>query len=453
MKKGLLTFLCAVMVALIALPAFAVDLKFNGDFRVRGFYTDNLTDQSDAAADASAYNSMRFLLTTTATAGLATGVVTIDFTSTNNTGNQLLGDNNGTFGPKDDTLALLEAYIKADLRAATLSAGRQVFKIGHGILFEDPADGFFLNVPIGPMKLSLVNIKPFDCSILTLNPAIAVTPAPGTCAGTGNDTDLYLGNLSLRPAADVAGNFFVGLYKDRGPNINNTAYAANTTDVQLILLGGTADLGVGPLTLTAEIDYLFGDMEGNTQNADIDGLNAQLGATTGVGPANVGLSFLYASGTDPNSADVNINGLDGNFPVGIILTNGGARSLAPKDGTCLGVSDPGTGIAATSLGGVPNCINSRGLLALKGTGSFSPMDRMILQGDVIWARSAEDSSATIAEKEVGVELDGTIRYKLDDNLSFMAGVGYLLAGDFFKTLTNTSPDNMVVIVGEMSYHF
>ncbi|MCI0527203.1 MAG: hypothetical protein L0Y56_07150, partial [Nitrospira sp.] len=109
MKKVLLVFVAGLMVFLTALPVFAVDFKFNGDYRIRGFYTDNLTDQADSTDDATAYNSMRFLLTSTASAGIAKGVVTMDFTSTNNTGNQRFGETGGAYGPKDDTFALLEA--------------------------------------------------------------------------------------------------------------------------------------------------------------------------------------------------------------------------------------------------------------------------------------------------------------------------------------------------------
>src|SRR5574341_1336139 len=107
MKKTVLVLLAGLIVFFSALPVFAVDLKINGDFRVRGFYHENLVDAYDTGttgalatcaalgvpncADEAAYNSMRFLLTATAKAGLATGVVTMDFTSANNSGNLRLG--------------------------------------------------------------------------------------------------------------------------------------------------------------------------------------------------------------------------------------------------------------------------------------------------------------------------------------------------------------------------
>ena len=104
MKKALVVFLAGLVVLFAALPAFAADLKFNGDFRIRAFYHENITDAYDTGTtgapcaglptncnDAVAYSSMRFLLTTTASAGLATGVVTLDFTSQSNSGNLRLG--------------------------------------------------------------------------------------------------------------------------------------------------------------------------------------------------------------------------------------------------------------------------------------------------------------------------------------------------------------------------
>ncbi|MGH7274875.1 MAG: hypothetical protein ACREIQ_10515 [Nitrospiria bacterium] len=455
MRKAILVFWVGLIVFFSALPVFAADLKVNGDFRIRGFYTDNLTDQSDTEDDASAYNSMRFLLTTKASAGLATGVVTMDFTSTHNTGNQRFGGGQ-SYGPQDDTFALLEAYIKADLRMATLSAGRQMFKMGHGIIFDDPVDGFFLEMPVGPAKLTLAGMKPFDCSGLTTSndPAIAATCSGGS--GTGNDTDIYFGNIGIRPTADFAGNLFFALYKDRGPNILpfniNTglpvSYPLGTSSVDLWVLGYSGDGKVGPINLTGEIDYLTGDFNNNSVNADLEGLNAQLGGNTNVGAANVGLTLLYASGQDSSNAnDVNTNGIDGNFPTGIILTNGGARSLAPKDGTCLSVN-------GDSLGGIPNCYAGSGLKAIKGTGSISPVERLNLQADIIYAK-ASGAQYGGGSTNIGWELDGTARYKLDDNFTLMTGIGYLVAGDFWKPTSpsDPTPDDMIVIVGEMSFHF
>jgi hypothetical protein len=462
MKKFLVVFVAGLMVFLTALPAFAVDIKVNGDFRVRGFYHENVVDGYDKGAtnaavlancaalgttncdDQVAYNSMRFLLTTTATAGLATGVVTLDFTSANNSGNLRLGgggsaitgESDVAVGPADDRFALVEAYIKADLRVATLAAGRQTFKLGHGIIFEDSADGFVVDVPAGPAKLTLADLKLQD----NTDASVVFIGNTGT-EGTGADTDLYAANLSIKPTGDIASNLFFAYYNDRGTN-----FPAGANDLNVFIVGVTGDANLGPLTLGGEIDFLTGEVN-IPPDTDLEGLNVQVSGGANVGPANVGLTFLYASGQDPASTtEININGLDGNYSTGFILTNSGARSLQPKDGTC--ITQDGS-----SLVGAPGCIAGSGLIAIKGTGNISPIDRLSLQADVIYAMSAEDSAAN-SNDDIGVELDGSARYKIDDNLSVMGGIGYLLTGDWWKpTTASPDPDNIILLVGEISYHF
>ena len=466
MKKAILVFWVGLIVFFAALPVFAADLKFSGDFRARAFYHENITDAYDTGTtgapcagaptncnDQVAYNSLRFLLTTTATAGLATGVVTLDFTSQSNSGNLRLGGGGVVgstepdipVGPADDRFALVEAYIKADLRVATFSAGRQAFKLGHGIIFDDPADGLFLEVPLGPLKLTAANLKLRDNTDTGV-----VFIGNTTTEGTGSDTDFYVGNFSLRPMADMATNLFLGYYNDRGPNLDTGGVMpGGTDDFNVFIVGATADVNLGPLNLGGEIDYITGSITNpGGPEPDLNGLNVQLSGGMGVGPANVGLTFLYASGDDPADADININGLDGNYATGFILTNSGARSLQPKDGTCLSAPD------GARLGGAADCIAGSGLLAIKGTGSISPVERLSLQGDIIYARSSEDRSAGNPDNDVGIELDGTARYKLDDNFSLMGGIAYLITGDWWKTASaNPDTDNIILLVGEMSFHF
>src|SRR3989338_11653072 len=95
---------------------------------------------------------------------------------------------------------------------------------------------------------------------------------------------------------------------------------------------------------------------------DIGGMNLVLGAKLDAGAIPLGVDVIYTTGLDPANATTehNINGLSGNYPVGIILTNTGARSLTYKDGTCLSV-----GGAAAYTGGALNCLDGDGLTAVK----------------------------------------------------------------------------------------
>jgi len=157
------------------------------------------------------------------------------------------------------------------------------------------------------------------------------------------------------------------------------------------------------------------------------------------------LTAIYTTGQDEDEltkpdGDINVNGINGNYPVGIIITNIGAISAAPKDGQCLSIDGAG-------LGGAPGCIEGHGLTALKLSGSVMPMDKVTLDAAAIWAQASEDNAA--GENAIGIELDGVATYNITDNAHLKAAVGYLIADDFF----GDDPDDKLVAVLEASFTF
>jgi len=96
-----LLVLAIVLAWLPVTPLFAVELKVDGDFRIRGFYNNNLTDANNSIKDDNAFNSERFILNFVGKSGTGPvnveGVVTTDLTSSNGTGNSRFG--NVAFGP------------------------------------------------------------------------------------------------------------------------------------------------------------------------------------------------------------------------------------------------------------------------------------------------------------------------------------------------------------------
>src|SRR2546426_12091392 len=91
--RKLLLFLIVVSI-LACLPAtlsWAVELNVNGDFRVRGFYNNNLSDANSSLRDSNSFNTERFILKLEAKSGQrhinVQGVVTTDITSINGTRN------------------------------------------------------------------------------------------------------------------------------------------------------------------------------------------------------------------------------------------------------------------------------------------------------------------------------------------------------------------------------
>ena len=67
---------------------------------------------------------------------------------------------------------------------------------------------------------------------------------------------------------------------------------------------------------------------------------------------------------------------------------------------------------------------------------------------------AAESIKETNEKDIGLELDGTAKYQLDENFHVMGGIGYLIAGDFWQaTCGCSSPDDQIVGVLEFNFVF
>ena len=497
MRKPLIFMVVSVLVWLTTAPSWAVELNINGDFRVRGFYNNNLTDANNGVKDDNAYNTERFILNLEAKSGTGPinvqGVLTTDFTSINGTGNSRFGQfpfgpasTNDTFCPgkttnagnatcSQNTFSLLQAYLKVNTPYGNFAVGRQVFKLGLGLIVADAVDAFVLEIPIGGAKVTLGNLKIFDSTRAANNGGVFV--GNGTTGGTGGDTDLYLINLNLKPAKETKVDVFASLYKDRGPsfitslNPTLTIYG-DSANAGAAIYGIAAETKQAPFHGIFEADLIRGWVKDpNGQGALLQGHNVLAGADVDVGAANLGLTLVYSSGQDAGDVTsgkrANINGINGDFPLGIITTNVGARSPAPVDGTCPSFNGGG-------LGGRPGCFGGSGLVTAKFAASYTPptMPKVNLEFDVLYDRASRQRPVQTAVAGVfikggdyiGTELDVFLRYAITKEMSFTAGLGYLFTGNYFEAPSalvglfpgnplTTKADNMTVGVLELRYQF
>jgi len=472
--RKLLLFLIVVSI-LACLPAalsWAVELNLNGDFRVRGFYNNNLTDANNSIRDHNAYNTERFILNLEAKSGQGPinvqGVLTTDFTSFNGTGNSRLGQ--FPFGPasgtatlcgsgtqtgcSQNTFSLLQAYLKVNTPYANLAVGRQVFKLGLGLIVADAVDAFVLDVPIGrSAKLTLGDLMIFNSTRAANFGGVFVGNGSGGI--TGANTDLYLANLNWKPAKETKVDIFASLYTDRGTNFITTAANVMNPNLPSYPVQGAANATVGIYGIAAETKQapFHGIFEADlirgvvttplSQGALLQGHNILAGADIDVGPANFGLTLVYSSGQDAGDVTsgkrTNFNGINGDFPLGIITTNVGARSAAPVDGTC-------PSFTGASLGGRPGCFGGSGLVTAKFAASYTPptLPKVNLEFDVLYNRasrqrpieSAAGSSVFVKGGDyIGTELDFLLRYAITKEMSFTAGLGYMFAGNYFEAPT------------------
>src|SRR3989441_4867720 len=511
--RKLLLFLFMVVSILACLPAalsWAVELNMNGDFRVRGFYNNNLTDANNQIRDHNAYNTERFILNLEAKSGQGPinvqGVLTTDFTSLKGTGNSRFGQ--FAFGPassantlcptqtsptapptstscSQNTFSLLQAYLKVNTPYANFAVGRQVFKLGLGLIVADAVDAFVLDIPIGDgAKVTLGDLVIFNT---TRGPGSGgVFAGSGSNGLTGANTDLYLVNLNWKPAKETKVDIFASLYSDRGTNFittpGNAITSGSTTPVTGLPPQGAANAMAGIYGIAAETkqapfhgifeaDLIRGVVTNPVGPGPLlQGHNILAGADMDVGPANFGLTLVYSSGQDAGDVTsgkrANFNGINGDFPLGIITTNVGARSPAPVDGTC-------PSFTGGSLGGRPGCFAGSGLATAKFAGSYTPptLPKVNLEFDVLYNRASRQRPIQSAPgvfikggDYIGTELDVFLRYAITKEMSFTAGLGYMFAGNYFEapaalvSTTNGNPsttkaDNMTIGVLELRYQF
>ncbi|MFZ5863646.1 MAG: hypothetical protein ACOYXR_12480 [Nitrospirota bacterium] len=450
-----------VLAALVGVstPSWALDVKWGGDYRLRGFYNNNLTDQEygrDTENDSAAYYSSRFLLTTAFTEENVSGVTTLIIGQTGGNGNRLLGggidagDPSGVYGPEaGSTVGFLEAYIKADFGGWGFAGGRKVYKLGHGIVLDDAVDGLWFDARLGETDVTFGALKLIEH---TNDPLIGIGNTT-TGRGTGGDTDFYVVNAAFgKMFGGMHTDVFLGYLSDREAALfGGGGVGASGDDATMWVLGAMDGRVVGPAHLHGEIDFFHGKASVGGVDDDLKGLNLTVGAKLD-GAVPLGVDLIYTSGQDASSTDErNVNGLNGNYPIGIIITNTGARSLDTKDGTCLSLGGP-----STSLGGSNGCIDGAGLTAVKLSSGMTHGPHVI-DVALIWARSTEDpdgsGAGNPAGEDIGVELDATLTWALTKKLSLLAGLGYLRAGDFFEDGTNDDPDAATVGVLQVSYTF
>ena len=307
---------------------FAFDLDFNGNYRVRGFSTQNLGDANDDAEDDTAYYTSRFILGATAAQDNIKGVATLLLGHDGNTGNRLFG--NDPYGPTNggDTnfFGLLEGYIQADLPLASGAVGRQGVVLGHSVIYDDPLDALRFWGQAGPATIYLTVAKLREN---TTAPGVTNNPSD---PGTTSDADLYILEVMGGDPERLAWNVFVTHLNDRGPNffVNDPA----DTQLELSTIGIAAEAPLGPISYRGEVDFLTGSIS-NTAGVepDLQGFNVVLEFGLPVGPADIGLTGIYTSGQDEAElakvgGDINVNGINGNYPV-LLLIDPVRKSTSP----------------------------------------------------------------------------------------------------------------------------
>jgi len=425
----------------------AAELKFSGDFRVRGIYTDNLFDAADIGDDQEAFADGRFRLKIAATAGITTGIVVVDFTNAFgdpgnadcgrtrcSTGNYRFGSAN--FGGDYGIVGVREAHLKLDFGDHKVVFGRKQFRLGNSLILDDTMDAVAGKMESGGFDAMLAVGKLLDRNM----------SGPGN---TGGDTDLFIAKVGFahggKEGEEASDAHKLGLFsaylKDRGP-----FFIPATDDAQIWAVGVTADGRFGPIEAQFEVDTIGGERNfTGTNSVDISGLNLLLGGKVDLGSsADIGLTFLHTRG-DEGRADENvITGISGNYVLGNILVND--NLLSDREGQCANVGGGRIG------SGAAGCTPGLGITAVKLAVDLPDMTpECDLDVAVIWAKATEPPGGT-GERNLGIELDVNMVHKIDEHLNMTVNLGYLFAGNFLEAFGGPG-DNIMKAVASLNYTF
>ena len=486
MKKGLVVALALLIITSTALPLFALDVQFSGDYRVRAFYFDSLLANKpdlltgDASALTSNFLDQRFRLTSRITAGMTAGVVQLDFLNVtgNGPGNREFGQNfilpnYSGFGGESNTIGVRQAYLVVNFPVARLYAGRPEVTLGHGLTLKDTVDligvGTQIPVPNMPIEVQVAygKLGEFD-SVLN---------------GHTKDLDLdfYAATLTMKPNPDnsFGGFIFYGGQRLEGCNsgtiplpppisvtipgcvgadgnlVSPALFGAATHDLHEVMFGVTADgkvavPGMGALRYAAEFDNFSGT---NFDGRGILGYNfyGDVGADVNLpmaGTASIGISYLRVQGPSPdNAGKVGVNSLKGDFKFANILFDDSTNNYDGVDFNSQFAEgrigcDPNNPLVVVLAPGTCSAQNTslnHNIHAIKVYAGVKPTDKTNFEVALlpyVWAvRGPAGVTCQVGVgcgRNVGFEIDVNAAYKLDDNLKLTAGYGFFNPGDAFK---------------------
>jgi len=350
MRKFLQVVGIAALAILVAAPAFAIDFKMSGQYRVRWYSVDGF------GAETALVSTSPFAKTGAAPAQNPTPNNRSQtdyrfrpyFIISDDNGNVMsamrfeagdvtFGDNTASPGSGSGgntatdgiNLETKWAYIDIQLPfgiPARMRAGTQGFYLPKGIILDDDAAGLRLYG-----KTGMVGYEGFWYKVKnqTQGGTTAVAGAVTAVGPSNDDIDLWAAkvDLALSPAFNP---YVYGVYT-HGSVVegNSSATTINTAsaDGWWLGVGMTGKLGIAAY----DFDFLYGSTEphllaGAGAQTTRRGFTIDGGVEIPVGPTAIGLRGMYATGDDPSTVNTNED-----FPVlPYTNNNGNPGSYTPK---------------------------------------------------------------------------------------------------------------------------
>jgi len=425
MRKFWMVLLALGLVVAFSMPAFAaVDGKFSGSLRMRGWYDDNLLsldkDKNTGAGPRQFYdNRLRMQPEFKVAEGL---VLTTRFDALEKKWGQTLTTNN-------ESLSFERAYVTFDTKGGRFMVGYQEDR-AFGTVFGNSAGSkpmikYFL--PLGDFTLIAAIEKGYED---TTNAGVAVDA----------DVDIYdLGFVYKFKGGDAG--LMIQNYRDARAKLN----AANAYNQNLYIFDPYVKMKFGSVYVEAEGLYATGDyakyenspagVAPTASDKKFEQYGLYLMANVDLAPMYVGGLFAMGSGDDGSDADKKKSGLFRLLSLNQAI-NVSLMLMSYEYTNQVGFRSGDATVAA------PNNIGYYGdnIWLWQVFAGIKPMKELDIKAAITYAyadKKPKVGATEFVSDKYGTEFDLTATYKIYDNLSYMVGFGYLWVGDYFKG-TNTA---------------
>ena len=435
MKKLLVVLLSLGLIVAFSMTASAADVKFSGQYYVVGVYNDNLALKGSDDAYSKAYVWTRTRVQTVF--NVAEGLT---FTTRFDAFEKQWGNTNWRGGNDDKSNSSgakiaggspnLQENLEFEHAYINFKSAIGAFKIGYqatdewGTVFGDTPGSrakFVYMLPVGPLTFAAVWEKVFESDGSYL---------PGYAGATNADSDNYCVFGIFKFKGGEAGLLlkYVDHNFSRVPSNFKTEYY-----VGVPYMKGT----FGPVYVEAELIYLGGKtkkFDSATYGTDVtkEGLGAYAKAQVNLGPAYVGGQFGYSSGQDPNDVSKD--------------TMGPASTTSWTPTLIWGEAN----MNSWSMGGVQNT-NKQNLRLYNIFGGFNVTPKVNIEAAVSMMQA--DKTAVNVSKDYGMEVDVKASYKIYDNLTYLVGAGYLMAGDYYKGAHDSAKGDDYLFMNKLTLNF
>lgn len=439
MRRFCLVLLSLGLIVAFSASAFAVDVKFSGEFEVGGMYLDKTTLKKDTATDGPStafyYQRLRvradFVVSPGLTLTTRADIMERAWGAARSAPGTTKDTNSSGTRAENENIAFDYAYVTYVSPIGKFVVGIQPNST-FGTIFgnsEAPIAKIVYSLPVGNFTFAAQLIKGGEYSKTAINPT-------GYDDADNNSVYLY----AIYKGQKVRGGFLYIYTNDASKRPD--ALGGYRLYKPAAKLNPYFIAKLGPVDIQSELQYSWGKRQYDNGTDDVteESLSGWVDATATFNIVYFGATFAYVSGDNPDTKD---------------KIEGGALNGGTDWNPCLILWNYDRGYWAGALNGQGTSTIGTAManaFFYQARAGVRPTDKLDIMASVSYAY-ADKKPTGYASDKYGWEVDLTATYKITNNLSYMLGAGYLFTGDYFKGATTGDINNDYMLINKLTLTF